>query len=87
MDISPRFEPLVTRLVERLGDLHRVPTIAAPEDIERALKEMPRALPSIGYGVQEAADFVERVIIPGLAQGHAGPRSDRVIGSPFISWA
>ena len=74
MDSSPSFEPLLAQLVGRLDVLHKLPTLAAADDIEMALKELPRALPEAGSGAQAAVDFVERVIIPGLASGHAGPR-------------
>lgn len=74
IDVSQPFDRLFGQIVERLNNLHKLPTIAAPEDIEVALKSLPGTLPDTGSGVEEAVDYVERVIIPGLAPGHAGPR-------------
>lgn len=72
----PDFERLITQLTSRLDVLHTLPTLAGIESIEAALRSLPRQISEEGAGAAEAIDYVERVVLPGLAGGQAGPRLD-----------
>ena len=65
---------LFSHLRDKLESLHMEPTLADPNDIREAIKNLPAALPEVGYDVSQTIKFVEHTILPALAPGHAGPR-------------
>ena len=73
-EISAALRTLFSHLHDRLESLHREPTVADPNVIKDAIKNLPEALHEDGYGVSQTMSFVENIILPALAPGHAGPR-------------
>ncbi|KAF8319744.1 PLP-dependent transferase [Clavulina sp. PMI_390] len=71
---NPAFDGLIDQLTKRLDTLHTAPVIAAPDAIDKAFAEIPNNLPEKGVGTSQALEFVERIVVPALATGHAGPR-------------
>jgi hypothetical protein len=70
----PDFGRLLVQLLDRLESLHKLPTLAHPDDITNALRNLPISLPDVGAGATDTTDYLEKVILPSLAPGHAGPR-------------
>lgn len=73
-EISAALHRLFSHLHDRLESLHREATIADPNAIKDAIKNLPKALHEDGYGISQTMSFVENTILPALAPGHAGPR-------------
>ena len=72
-DCCSSLERLKALIAER-GRIETGPTLASPQDIQNALTQLPDQLPAVGLGTDGSLNFVERVILPALAPGHAGPR-------------
>lgn len=64
----------IQRFLALLAREHDVPTLAAPETIQRALESLPTSIADKGLGADESLAFVDRIVLPALAAGHAGPR-------------
>jgi hypothetical protein len=70
----------------REKQLSSLPTLAAPEDLQAALRALQTRtdnagdnsttfhLPEDGLGADRALEYIRKTVVPALAPGHAGPR-------------